>query len=408
MTNPVLLGAKLQMKRSSLSTVVGKITELVAKRSELEGSVEGIESEEDLALIEGQLNENDEALQAAEDDKSALEEEIAELETQLEATRSKAPQNQSRSKEPGGNNNMGNKKELRSAVNAFIRSKGLEKRTDIEGFKVVDGGILVPKEILSAEHEVVDQVDLKQYVKVVPTKSGAGKYPVIKKSGAKMNTVAELAANPELAKPEIEEVDFSIETYRGYVPVSQEVIDDADFDIVGLIEEDIKDQEVNTSNAAIGAVFKTATAKAIVGLDALITLLNTGFKTAYNVKIYASQSLFNELDLLKYADGRYVLTEDVTVPSGKRLKGKEIVVLDDEIIATNVGDLKAFVGDAKAFAKFMDRKQVTVKWVDNDIYGQMLAAFVRFDVIKGDAAAGYYITFTNPAPTDEEDELPKG
>ncbi|MER1998892.1 MAG: phage major capsid protein [Lysinibacillus sp.] len=396
MTNPVLLGAKLQLKRSSLSTVEGKIADLLAKRSELESGLEGIDNEDDLALIEGQLTENENDLTAAESEKTTLESEIVELETQLEATRKKQPKNQTRSTEQGGKNGMGPEelKELRSAVNTFIRSKGQTQERDIEGFKVVDGGILVPEALLSAEYEVVDQVDLKQYVKVVPTKSGAGKYPVIKKSGSKMNTVAELAANPELAKPTVEEVDFSIETYRGYVPVSQEVIDDADFDIVGLIEDDIKDQEVNTRNAAIAAVMKTATAKTVNGLDDIITLFNTGFKTAYNVKVYASQSLFNEWDLLKYEDGRYVLQEDVTVPSGKRLKGKEIIVLDDEVIGTNAGDLVAFVGDAKAFAKFMDRKQVSVKWVDNEVYGQMLAAFVRFDVIKGDEGAGYYVTYT--------------
>lgn len=64
------------------------------------------------------------------------------------------------------------------------------------------------------------------------------------------------------------------------------------------------------------------------------------------------------------------------------------------MIGTAVGDKVAFVGDAKAFCKFFNRKQVSVKWVDHNVYGQMLAAFVRFDVKAGDTDAGYYVTYT--------------
>src|SRR5690606_23133374 len=200
-------------------------------------------------------------------------------------------------------------------------------------------------------------------------------------------------ANPELQKPQVTEKEYSIDTYRGYIPVSQEVIDDADYDIVGLIGEEINDQKRNTINYAIAEILKGATAKTVTGLDELITLLNTGFKTAYDVKLFLSQSLFNELDLMKDKRGRYLLQDDITVASGKRLKGKEIVVLDDEMIGESPGDLVGFIGDARAFVRFFDRKQLSVKWVDHSVYGEMLAGFLRFDVIEADSEAGYYITF---------------
>lgn len=393
MANPVLIGAKLNLKRSSLKSVEEKIIELLAKRSELEVSIEGVESEEDLVAIESSVKENDEAIDAAEEEKSTLENEISELESELERSNKKKPKN--RSKEPGGKENMDKEelKELRSAINVYVRSKGAEVRA-VDGFTLVDGGALVPEELLTSEKAPEDVVDLLQYVKKVPVKRSSGKYPIIKKSGSKMNTVAELEANPELAKPTLSEVLYDIDTYRGYIPVSQEVIDDADYDIVGLIDEEIRDQELNTRNYAIATVLKTATAKTVSSLDEIITLLNTGFKTVYQVKLYVSQSLFNELDLLKDENGRYLLQDDVTVASGKRLKGKEIVVLDDDMIGVDAGDKVAFIGDAKVFCKFFDRKQVSVKWVDNSIYGQMLAGFVRFDVAVGDTAAGYYVNYS--------------
>src|SRR5690606_29492987 len=190
------------------------------------------------------------------------------LEDELERSNKKTPKNRSK---VGGKGNMDKEQlqEIRSAINAYVRTKGAEVR-NVDGFKLVDGGALVPEELLSPEKVPQDVVDLLQYVKRVPVKRSSGKYPVIAKSGSKMNTVAELEANPELQKPQITDVDFSIDTYRGYIPVSQEVIDDADYDIVGLIDDEIRDQELNTRNAEIAAVLKTATPKTVQGLDGLI------------------------------------------------------------------------------------------------------------------------------------------
>ncbi|MGR6912501.1 phage major capsid protein [Bacillus sp. BSL6] len=383
MPNPVLIGAKLNMKRNSVSALEGKLTELLAKRSELEASIDGIENEEDLAALEASIKENDEDITSTEEEKTTLTEEIEELEKELESSNRKSP-------DKGAKRNMPKQTETREAINAYVRRKDQTRA----GFTSVEGGALIPEELLVPKKELVDTVDLTQYIRTVPVNRGSGKYPIIKKSNGKMVSVAELAKNPELAKPTFEEVTYDIATYRGYIPVSQEVIDDADYDITGLIAEDIKDQDLNTKNAQIAAIFKSATAKAVTGLDGVVTLLNTGFKNVYNVKFYVSSSLFNQLDLLKDKNGRYLLQDDITVASGKRVKGKEVVVLDDDIIGTKAGDLVGFVGDAKEFCTLFNRKQASVKWIDNDIYGQLLAGFVRFDVKKVDSQAGYYITYT--------------
>ncbi|PER27196.1 phage major capsid protein [Bacillus cereus] len=383
MPNPVLIGAKLNMKRNSLQTVEGKLTELLAKRSELEASIDAIENEEDLTAIEASVKENDEEIASSEEEKTKLTEEIEELEKELEDSNRKSPNK-------GAKRNMPKQTETREAINAYVRSKDQTRA----GFTSVEGGALIPEELLAPKKELVDTVDLTQYIRIVPVNRGSGKYPIIKKSNGKMVSVAELAQNPELAKPTFAEVTYDIATYRGYIPVSQEVIDDADYDITGLIAEDIKDQDLNTKNAKIAAIFKSAPAKAVTGLDGIVTLLNTGFKNVYTVKAYVSRSLFNQLDLLKDKNGRYLLQDDITVASGKRVKGKEVVVLDDDIIGTKAGDLVGFVGDAKEFCTLFNRKQASVKWIDNDIYGQLLAGFVRFDVKAVDTKAGHYITYT--------------
>ena len=268
----------------------------------------------------------------------------------------------------------------------------------MDGFKVVDGGVLVPEEILAPYRKPEDVVDLTKLVRVVKVNRGSGKVPIIKKSNGKMISVTELNQNPKLAKPTITAVAYDIETYRGYIPVSQEVIDDADFDVTGLIAEDISGQELNTKNDAIVEELKTATPKTVTGLDELKAVFNKDIKRVYNVKAVISASLYNVLDTMKDNNGRYLLQDDITLESGKRLFGKEVIVLDDEVIGEADGDLVGFIGDLEAFCMLFDRKSVSVKWVDNDIYGQLLASYVRFDVQIIDEDAGYYITFVPDAP----------
>lgn len=390
-----MLGKKIEQKRKALEELTENESEFETRYSELEEAIEQAEEQEDIDTVEELINDLEEEQEEHNSKKQELEDAIEELEDELRELKEKTPTN---NQEEKGSEEM-NKQELRDAINTYIRTKGKVQKRDVEGFKVVDGGILVPEELLSPEKKPEDVVDLQKYVRTTSVSSGSGKFPVISKSGSRMNTVAELEENPELAKPNIDEVDFSIDTYRGYIPISQEVIDDADYDIVGLIDEEIQDQGLNTRNYAIAQVLKSAEAEEVEGLDGLITLLNTGFKNAYNIKVYASKSLFNELDLLKDKNGRYLLEDDITVPSGKRIRGKEVIVLDDEVIGENEGDLVGFVGDAEAYARFFDRKRTTADWVEHNIYGRLLALFMRFDVKKVDDDAGKYITFV---PGEEE------
>jgi HK97 family phage major capsid protein len=387
MSNPVIVAAKLKHKRSALEVKVNEIKEATKRSEELLRAIDEA-TEEEIETVEKSVEDIQAEITAIEEEKSNLEKEIEALEVELEASNQKNP-NQTDDPE-GGQRKMTNNVEVREGIKGYIRSKGQERA----GFTSVEGGALIPEELLAPQEAPTDVVDLSKLVNVVTVTSGAGKYPVIKKSGSKMVSQAELAANPELAKPVITEVPYDIETYRGFIPVSQEAIEDADYDVTGLIASEINDQELNTKNFAIATVLKTATAKAVTGLDGIKGVFNKDIKKVYAVKAILSSSLFNALDTLKDADGRYILTPDATVESGKKLFGKEVVVLDDDMIGAADGDLKGFIGDPKAAVTLFDRKRASVKWVDDSVYGQLLAGFVRFDVEKTDAEAGFYITYT--------------
>lgn len=386
MNKSVIFGARIRAKANQIVSLEAAISDLEAKRSGLLAQLERAETskevDNDELALAGVQSELDEKLA----EKAALEQEINELEQEIQKLNDKAPKPD---ENRGGKKTMN--KETREALNTYIRSQG----RSVTGLKTVDGGALVPTEILKAQETPEKTVDLSTLVNVVKVNTGSGKYPVIKKSGQKMNSVAELAKNPELGKPSVTPIDYSIETYRGYIPVSQELVDDADYDIMGLVADEIISQERATKNAEIAAILKTATAKTATGFDGLKDILNKEISSIYNKTLVVTDSLYAALDKVKDKNGRYMLQPDPTSPTGHRFSGYVILPMDDEIIGASKGDLKAFIGDIKAFATLFDRKQATVKWQDNDIYGQLMGIATRFDVKKTDSAAGVYVTYTD-------------
>lgn len=383
----LMLAKQIADKEKELEEIRGKDADFETREKELETSIEEANTEEERSVVDEEITKFTEEKEAHEERKSELETELGELRGKMKEYE-KAPEKREKEKDMGKRSEE--IEEARSAINAFVKSKGQVREG---GFKEADAGILIPVEILAPQEKPEDIVDLKNYVKNVSVNSASGKYPVIAKSGSKMSTVAELEQNPELSKPKISNIDYSIETRRGYIPISQEAIDDADYDVTGLIRDEINDQSRNARNTDIATVLKSATAKSVTGLDGLKDLVNKEIKKVYPVKFIISASLYAELDKLKDKNGRYMLQDSITSLSGKMLFGKEVIVLDDEMIA-GAGGLKGFVGDPKSFCAFFDRKQTSVEWVDNQIYGKLLAGVVRYDVKKTDADAGFYITYT--------------
>lgn len=315
-----------------------------------------------------------------------------------------------------GHEVKGENMNYRDKVNAFLHSKGavvneglrFEGKDEVlitmnevtpvapatDGVKKADTTKVTSEELVTTPiREVNTTVDLKQFTTIHPAQKGSGKYPILKKATSKMASVAELEKNPKLAKPEFQEVDWTVETYRGAIPVSQESVDDADVDLVSIVAEAAAQIKVNTTNAAIAEVLKTFTPKAVKNLDEIKGILNVDFDPAYDVAFVVSQSFYQFLDSLKDQNGRYLLQDSITAASGKVLLGKPVFVLSDTVLG-NAGEAKAFVGDFKRAVLFADRQDLGLRWADNEIYGQYLQAVLRFDAVKADEKAGYFLTYT--------------
>ena len=387
MNKALILGARMRTKANKVVELEEAIEEL-NNRSAIEAEkLDRAETEEEVSTVEKSLEELQKELEEKQAEKAKLEEEIEELQKQVDEQNRKAPTFKD------GEQRGGKKLEERDAIAKFIRTG---QTRDIEGLKTTDSGsaALIPTEVLKPHFLEKTRNPLLDLVQRVKVNSGSGKYPVIKKTDSKMASTEELKANPELGKPSISEIDYSIKTYRGYIPVSQEMIDDADYDIMSIVEDEVFNQGENTELSLVATILKSATQADAAGFDGIKDIYNKKLKSIYKASIVVTQSMFAALDKVKDKNGRYMLQTDVASPTGYSFGGKTIYPVDDTVFGSE-GDMKFFIGDVSEFVKLFDRSQVSVKWVNNDIYGQLLGLFIRLDVKKVDAAAGFFGTYTD-------------
>jgi len=145
---------------------------------------------------------------------------------------------------------------------------------------------------------------------------------------------------------------------------------------------------------------KSFTAKAIAGenVDDIKHIINVDLDKAYKRDLVVTQSFYNYLDTLKDKNGQYLLKPAITESSPERLLGLNVYVIEDNLLG-NAGEAHAWVGDLSRAILFADRKELQVRWADNDYYAQDLVEIIRFGVLVADKNAGYFLTQTDATAT---------
>ena len=394
-----------------------KLKELRQKTEEKRNSIKASNTEFREMLEKAN---SEEELTAAKDKRSEIEKvegEVRKLEEEADLIQA-AIDGDDNSKPVGNRNKKSKAQEYRDAVNAYIHSRGRERdglnfeKTNVgdfvainnrdidpatDGVKKPDVQPTIADEIsYNPQRELQTVVDLKQFVNVFQAQHGKGTYPILKNATSTMATVAELEKNPAMAKPDFTSVEWTIETYRQALPLSQESLDDSEIDLMPVVEQNGQQIKINTTNAAIAGVIKTFTGKNVATIDDLKHIVNVDLDPAYDRVMIVSQSFYNWLDTVKDGNGRYLLQDSILTPSGKVLMGMPVAVVADTDLG-KANEAHAFIGDIKRGVLFANRADFMVRWVDNEIYGQYLQAGMRFGVAKADAKAGYFLTYTEPA-----------
>ncbi|MDW4396792.1 phage major capsid protein [Staphylococcus saprophyticus] len=358
------------------------------------------EEKEDTSVDDAKGEEKSED-KPSNDDKPSSEEkpEAPAIEKVEEPTEEELEEEKDKKKKEGAKRSMAKlnqNKETNEEILGFeqyMKSKGAKR----DNVKSDDVGVTIPEDIkYIPEKEVKTVQDLSELVQKTSVSTASGKYPILKRANAKFNTVAELEKNPELARPEFETVNWEVETYRGSIPISQEALDDSVANLTAIVSENINEQKINTLNEKIGDVLKAFNPTSISDVDDLKAIINVKLDPGYDRQIICTQSFYQKLDTLKDGNGRYLLQDSIINTAGNTVLGMNVTVVRDDLLGEN-GDALAFIGDVKRGVLFADRTDVSVQWIENEIYGKYLMGAFRFDVKQADKNAGFFVTFEDAA-----------
>lgn len=272
--------------------------------------------------------------------------------------------------------------------------------TVADGTTTGSNGVALPHAVLKAIEKPANTNELVGLANHISVNAPAGTLPVLSATDTTLATAEELAENPQLAKMALSGVDYKLKTYRGAIPVSQELLDDADSNV--QIEQLIGDYATqihdNTLNADVAKALKTATASTVTSFDGFKKAYNDTYKYSNRV-VVISKSGYDALDTLKDNEGRYLLQDDIASATGKAILGAPVYVVEDTRLGAKEGDQVAFVGSVHSFVTVADFKDLRVKWTDDYVYGEQLQLIVREDTVVADPDAGKFLTLNFASST---------
>lgn len=231
-----------------------------------------------------------------------------------------------------------------------------------------DGGYTVPEDIQTKVERLRETKESLRdliTIKKVSTNSGKETYKT-RGQATGFGAVDEGGKIPKAGSPKFSRLSWTIHKYGGYMPVTNELIDDSDENIESLMTEWLADESRMTWNNLILAVIATKDAVEFTDLDDIKKALNVtlGSKFKSTSAIITNDDGLQYLDTLKDENGRYLLNPDPTDTAKMRLRvgatTVPIKVYANETLETKNNKVPFIVGDLKEGIKGFDRKQLTL------------------------------------------------
>ena len=282
------------------------------------------------------------------------------------------------------------------AVRGFIK-KGLVEGVD------EDGGYTVPEDVSTRVEHYKDVVySLEQDIDVVPVSTNKGSRTYQKKTTP--NTFVDIDENGEITNeieaPKFERLPYAIQDRAGFMPVSNDLINDSDANITEIMAEWLGVANVNTTNKKVLEKVAEKVQVDLGDIDGIKTALNVTLGQAYKngAKIYTNDDGLNYLDTLKDKNGRDLLNPDPTAPAQLQLRcGTTVLpvkVLPNAVWSSVGTKVPFIVGNLFDYVRKYDREHMSIKGSDVASIGgfnafaqnmTLLRAIVRDDYRVKDA-----------------------
>lgn len=289
------------------------------------------------------------------------------------------------------------------AVKAFADAARRGFKSMNEG-TVADGGYTVPEDIVTQIQHFRDaKASLLHLVTVVPVKTNKGARTF--KARAQQTGFTKVGEGGKIgagATPKFTRINYEIEKYAGYFPVTSELLADTDANITGELTQWIGDESRVTANKLILEQINGKDTVPIAGLDDVKKALNVTLGSAFKStsKIITNDDGLNWLDTLKDADENYLLQPNPSEPMKLQLcAGATVVpveVFPNADMPTGEDGIPMVIGDLKEGIVYWDRQQMNIKTSDVAAIGDLNAfeedlvlfrAIEREDVTQRDTAA---------------------
>ena len=230
-----------------------------------------------------------------------------------------------------------------------------------------NGGYTVPEEIETkvqrlreSKESLIDLVSVKK----VKSNKGAETYKT-RGDYTGFSSIGEGGKLPKKSGLRFSRLEYNIAKYGGYMPVTEELVEDSDEDIEALIVEWLGNESRVTRNNLILAAINSKEETNLENFDGIKNALNTTLaKFKSSAVIVTNNDGIQYLDTLKDKNDRPLLNPDPTAPTQLRLRcGTTTVAVkeyDNETIPTTSGKVPFKIGDFKEGIKFFDRKQLSL------------------------------------------------
>ncbi|WP_302652375.1 phage major capsid protein [uncultured Clostridium sp.] len=244
-----------------------------------------------------------------------------------------------------------------------------------------DGGYTVPEDILTAINTYREsKKSLKDLVTVekVTTSKGSRTF----KKRAQQTGFIKVGEGGKIGKgatPQFERLDYEIEKYAGYFPVTNELLADSDANITNTIIQWIGDESRVTANKLILNVIKTKAETKLEGLNGIKKALNVTLGSAFKAtsKIITNDDGLQYLDTLKDGNGRYILQADPITPMSMWLCAGAtkvpVEVIPNSDMPSTGNKAPFIIGDLKEGIVFWDRQLMSIKMSDIASIGDLNA-----------------------------------
>ena len=257
--------------------------------------------------------------------------------------------------------------DMSDTTKAFLA--GVKKRfKDYDGMREgsdVDGGYIVPQDIVTqirqfkrAEFSLLPLVDYNR----VTTNKGSRTYES-KATATAFGEMDEGGVISQISNVNFQVITYSIRNFGGFLPVSNNLLNDTDAALQQTISKWFARKSVATANNLILTTLKEKGETDLKDLDGIKKALNVTLGQAYKSSsiILTNDDGLQWLDTLKDESGRYLLNPNPTEPAKMQLRAGSTVVpvtvAPNNILTSEEGKIPFIIGDFKEAVAYWDREQ---------------------------------------------------